>query len=184
MAAAIGIITIGGLLVLSGLKGVGITDLISGAVGGTLNPAGGRKEFTSTSAVSNTESNSTDGPVSGTPKDIIDDVVLPIARASGVPATPGGVAIKNATHGPTVTGNQSDHQGPPRVAWAADLSNGSAPTPQMDKLAAALAKRFDIPWTGSGLVTATSGGYRYQLIYRTMQGGNHFNHVHFGVRKT
>jgi hypothetical protein len=68
------------------------------------------------------------------------------------------------------------------VAWAADISNGSSPTPEMDKLARMLAKRFDIPWTGSGLVNAVHGGYRYQLIYRTMAGGNHYNHVHFGVR--
>jgi len=46
MAAAIGLITIGGLLVASALKGVGLTDLIAGVVGGTkLNPAGGSKEF-------------------------------------------------------------------------------------------------------------------------------------------
>lgn len=45
MAAAIGLITIGGILVVSALKGVGITDLISGAVGGKLNPAGGTKTF-------------------------------------------------------------------------------------------------------------------------------------------
>jgi hypothetical protein len=62
------------------------------------------------------------------------------------------------------------------------MSNGSNPTPEMDKLARSLAKRFDIPWSGSGLVSAVHGGYRYQLIYRTTQGGNHFNHVHFGVR--
>jgi hypothetical protein len=52
----------------------------------------------------------------------------------------------------------------------------------MDALARSLAKRFDIPWSGAGLVNATHGGYRYQLIYRTNLGGNHFNHVHFGVR--
>lgn len=52
----------------------------------------------------------------------------------------------------------------------------------MDKLARRLAQRFDIPRSGSGLVNATHGGYRYQLIYRAMEGGNHFNDVHFGVR--
>ena len=45
MAAAIGLITIGGILIASALKGVGITDLIAGAVGGQLNPAGGSKQF-------------------------------------------------------------------------------------------------------------------------------------------
>ena len=88
----------------------------------------------------------------------------------------------NAAHGTTNTGNRSDHQGPPNVAWAADISNGGSPTPEMDKLARSLAHRFGIPWSGSGLVNATIGGYRYQLIYRTTQGGNHFNHVHFGVK--
>jgi hypothetical protein len=88
----------------------------------------------------------------------------------------------NAAHGPTNTGNRSDHQGPGNVAWAADISNGGSPTPEMDKLARSLAQRFGIPWSGAGLVNATHGGYRYQLIYRTMEGGNHFNHVHFGVK--
>lgn len=45
MAAAIGLITVGGILIASALKGVGITDLIAGAVGGQLNPAGGSKQF-------------------------------------------------------------------------------------------------------------------------------------------
>ena len=68
------------------------------------------------------------------------------------------------------------------MALAADMSNGGSPTPEMDKLARRLAQRFDIPRSGSGLVNATHGGYRYQLIYRAMEGGNHFNDVHFGVR--
>jgi hypothetical protein len=82
----------------------------------------------------------------------------------------------------TVTGGRSDHQGPPTVAWAADISNGGSPTPEMDRLARRLAQRFGIDWRGSGLVNAAHSGYRFQLIYRTYVGGNHFNHVHFGVR--
>jgi peptidoglycan hydrolase-like protein with peptidoglycan-binding domain len=122
------------------------------------------------------------GVIEGTPKHIIDQIVLPIAQQSGVHRTPAENDAANARHGPTNTGGRSDHQGPPTVAWAADMSNGSSPTPQMDALARSLAKRFDIPWSGAGLVNATHGGYRYQLIYRTNLGGNHFNHVHFGVR--
>jgi hypothetical protein len=122
----------------------------------------------------------------GSPRAIIERVVLPLARkhhmASGI--TSAGVAAANARHGPTVSGGTSDHQGPPSVAWAADMSNGSAPTPQMDALAKDLAEAFDIPWTGSGLVSKVKGLYRYQLIYRTYEGGNHFNHCHFGVRKS
>ena len=124
----------------------------------------------------------TTGAIEGTPKHIIDTIVLPIAQQSGINRTSAENDAANARHGPTNTGNRSDHQGPGNVAWAADISNGSSPTPEMDKLARTLAKRFDIPWSGSGLVNATHGGYRYQLIYRTTQGGNHFNHVHFGVR--
>jgi peptidoglycan hydrolase-like protein with peptidoglycan-binding domain len=122
------------------------------------------------------------GAIEGTPKHIIDQIVLPIAQQCGVHRTPAENDAANARHGPTNTGGRSDHQGPPNVAWAADMSNGGSPTPQMDALAKSLAKRFDIPWTGAGLVNATHGGYRYQLIYRTNQGGNHYNHVHFGVR--
>ena len=122
------------------------------------------------------------GAIEGTPKHIIDTIVLPIAQQCGINRTVAMNDAGNASHGTTNTGNRSDHQGPPDVAWAADISNGGNPTPEMDKLARSLAQRFGIPWTGSGLVNATHGGYRYQLIYRTTQGGNHFNHVHFGVK--
>jgi peptidoglycan hydrolase-like protein with peptidoglycan-binding domain len=124
----------------------------------------------------------TSGPIEGTPEHIIDNIVLPIAQRCGINRTPAENDAANARHGATNTGGRSDHQGPGNVAWAADMSNGSSPTPEMDKLARALAQRFDIPWNGSGLVNAVHGGYRYQLIYRTMTGGNHYNHVHFGVR--
>ncbi len=124
----------------------------------------------------------TSGPIEGAPKHIIDAIVLPIAWQCGINRTVAMNDAGNAAHGTTNTGNRSDHQGPPNVAWAADISNGGSPTPEMDKLARSLAQRFGIPWSGSGLVNATIGGYRYQLIYRTMQGGNHFNHVHFGVK--
>lgn len=125
----------------------------------------------------------TAGPVPAglTAKQVIDRLVLPIAARSGIHLTAEQVTAANAVHGPTVTGGRSDHQGPPDVAWAADMSNGTT-TPQEDRLAQALADRFGIPWTGSGLVSATHGGYRFQLIYRTLEGGDHFNHVHFGVR--
>jgi peptidoglycan hydrolase-like protein with peptidoglycan-binding domain len=124
----------------------------------------------------------TSGPIEGAPKHIIDAIVLPIAQECGIARSPAENDAANARHGTTNTGNRSDHQGPPNVAWAADISNGGSPTPEMDKLARSLAQRFNIPWSGAGLVNATHGGYRYQLIYRTTQGGNHFNHVHFGVK--
>jgi hypothetical protein len=118
------------------------------------------------------------------PKNIIDTIVVPIAQKHGMVTgiDPQAIVTANAAHGPTVSGGTSDHQGPPEFAWASDMSNGQAPTPQMDALAKDLGITFGIPWPGSGLVSKTKDGYRYQLIYRTMEGGNHFNHVHFGVR--
>ncbi len=122
--------------------------------------------------------------IKGSPKAIIDTIVVPIARRNAIGVTAASVAAANAAHSVlTTSGNRSDHKGPPNVAWAADLSNGSAPTPQMDKLAADLANTFGIPWSGSGLVNHNAGGYRYQLIYRTDKGGNHFDHVHLGVKR-
>ena len=94
------------------------------------------------------------------------------------------VRERNAAHGPTIHGTRSDHQGPPEWAWAADISNGSSPTPEMDRLARRIAKWLGVPWNGSGLVNHyLPNGYRVQLIYRTNLGGNHYNHVHVGIRR-
>jgi len=129
----------------------------------------------------------TGGPVDGTPRQIINEIVLPIAREEGINISVDENDAANARHGPTTSGGTSDHQGPPDVRWAADMSNGTSPTPQMDALFKRLAKRFDISVTSSGytwgLFNATHDGYRFQLIYRTTEGGNHYNHVHFGVAK-
>lgn len=118
-----------------------------------------------------------------TPKTVIDKIVLPIARSHGIHVTPASVAAANSRHGPTVSGGRSDHQGPPDKAWAADMSNGGHPTPQMDALAKELAKVFGLHWSGAGLVDRTAFGFKFQLIYRTNTGGNHFNHVHFGLHR-
>jgi hypothetical protein len=119
------------------------------------------------------------GVLEGTPEEIVNQVV-DYAHANGFPAvTRATVRAANATHGPTVSGGRSDHQGPPETAWAADISNGTT-TPEEDALAQAISDAFDIPWNGSGLVTVARGKYEIQLIYRTMEGGDHFTHVHFG----
>ncbi len=123
------------------------------------------------------------GTATGSPKHIIDTVVIPIARQNGIQITVASNDGANARHGTTVSGNRSDHQGPPEFAWASDMSNGYSPTPQMDSLARDLATQFDIPWSGSGAVSTTTGGYRFQMIYRSNVGGNHYNHVHFGIKK-
>jgi hypothetical protein len=76
----------------------------------------------------------------------------------------------------------SDHHVSQRRSDAVDLSNGSSPTPQMDRTARQIAALLDVPdWRG-GVLNRSINGYRVQLIYRTNVGGNHFNHVHVGVR--
>lgn len=124
------------------------------------------------------------GELTGTPESIVNGVVE-YAHANGFPnITAETVRVANAAHSVlTTSNNTSDHKGPPEVAWAADFSNGSSPTPQMDALARAIAGAFSIPWEGSGLVSAGNAEYRLQLIYRTCGGGDHWNHVHFGVKK-
>jgi hypothetical protein len=119
-------------------------------------------------------------PIEGTPKHVIDTIVLPIAAACGIVRTPAEIVAANAAHSLlTDSGKRSDHKGPPDHAWAADMSNGTSPTPQMDELARRLAARFGIPWNGSGLRTTSGHGYRFQLIYRE---AGHYNHVHFGLK--
>ena len=121
------------------------------------------------------------GELSGTPEQIVNRVVL-YANAHGFPAvTVDSVRAANIRHSAlTSSGNPSDHKGPPDLAWAADISNGSSPTPEMDALAAAIASAFDIPWTGAGLVNHTADGYRLQLIYRAAE---HYDHIHLGVKR-
>lgn len=125
--------------------------------------------------------------LSGTPKDVVDNVVIPIAKQLKFDVTAKSVGAANSQHSDTTTsGNLSDHAGPPARAWAADISNGSSPTPQMDELARKLADCFGVKWSGSGGPTANKDGYRIQLIYRTSAGsayGDHMDHVHIGIAK-
>ena len=74
----------------------------------------------------------------------------------------------------------SDHNTVQRRSFAADLSNGSRPTPQMDRtarqIAAAIGRRG---WRG-GLLNHVENGLRLQLIWRYE---GHYDHVHVGVRR-
>jgi len=76
----------------------------------------------------------------------------------------------------------SDHHVSQGHSFAADLSNGSNPTPQMDATARTLAKALGHPEFQAGVLNVSHGSARAQLLWRTNVGGNHFNHVHFGVR--
>jgi len=130
---------------------------------------------------------------SGTPKNVIDRLVLPVARKHGINVTVASVTAANATHGSTKGGSRSDHEGPPSEAWAVDAGIGPdirgggnrAGAIKGDALAKELAGMFDIPWTGAGIRENTAHGYRYQLIWRfdSAQAGNQFHHVLFGVKR-
>lgn len=91
MAAAIGLITIGGILIASALKGVGITDLIAGAVGGPLNPAGGTKAFPDDATVLGDPATAPDGTQVDT-GDILSSIQKP------------GQAGSPVAHGTSVSG--------------------------------------------------------------------------------
>ena len=101
------------------------------------------------------------------------------------------IVTTGTNHSPTTTsGNVSDHwdghaadlgsvrNGFPatgggygdKIAEAAFLAAGEPPGSARDKAA-----------TG-GLYTIERDGLRIQIIYKTYEGGDHFNHVHVGVR--
>jgi hypothetical protein len=123
------------------------------------------------------------GKLRGTPEQIVNRVVL-YAHDHGFPSvTPASVRAANDAHSILTTTNTiSDHKGPPDVAWAADISNGTT-TREEDTLARTLATAFHLTWPGAGLVTGGTSQYRIQLIYRTCGGGDHFTHVHFGIKR-
>ena len=104
----------------------------------------------------------------------------PVRRAIRV-GRRNGLTVTSTKRNKLSTG--SDHHVSQKRSFAADLSNGNQPTPQMDRtarrIAAALGHRG---WRG-GVLTVTGQGIRAQLLYRTNVGGNHFNHVHFGCRR-
>jgi hypothetical protein len=96
----------------------------------------------------------------------------------------GGLAVtstkRDTQH--TASGGVSDHWVGSKTAYAYDLSGTVA---RMDKAAAALMAVLGIPWDGRSAIVqnVTRFGYRLQILYRTHVGGNHFDHIHLGVRK-
>jgi hypothetical protein len=76
----------------------------------------------------------------------------------------------------------SDHHTSQKSSDAVDLSNGGRPTPEMDRVAKQIASLLGVPNWNGGVLCRVCSGYRVQLLYKTYVGGNHFNHVHVGVR--
>jgi hypothetical protein len=94
------------------------------------------------------------------------------------------------------SGSRSDHDVGNRDAYAYDISNGSAPTKEMDRTAYRIMRELGFKDYEMGQPINTSRGvktiktdrgtYRVQVIYRgsgAAFGGNHLNHVHIGVKR-
>jgi len=81
----------------------------------------------------------------------------------------------------TASGGRSDHWQGSTDSYAYDLSGS---VDEMDAAARALMAALGIRWDGGELVRdVTRFGYRLQILYRTHVGGNHFDHIHIGVRR-
>lgn len=83
----------------------------------------------------------------------------------------------------TSSGNVSDHYRGNTSANARDLAGS---VPDMDRAAVAIARRLGLKGYKKGQpleATVTRNGIRYQVLYRTHTGGNHFDHIHVGARR-
>ena len=87
----------------------------------------------------------------------------------------------------TASGGVSDHWSGSTSSYAVDLAwGGERPTDSSDRAAseivAALGGPRDWGRTGGNFVV-TRNGLRWQVIYRSDVGGNHWNHIHVGVKR-
>lgn len=107
---------------------------------------------------------------------------MALARLSGLTIT----SSKRGTRS-TASGGTSDHWVGNTNAYAVDLGwGGSSPTAQADAAASRIVAALggSASWGSSGGVfNTTLNGLRFQVIYRSNVGGNHFNHIHVGVKK-
>jgi hypothetical protein len=118
----------------------------------------------------------TSGPWGGAEK--FADFAARLARREGCSV----VSAKRSTES-TLSGGVSDHWSGATHSYAVDLGECdlSFPGGAADRAARAIAAAFDLP-AHTGVVTAIRGRYRIQLLWQTYVGGDHYNHVHVGVR--
>jgi len=153
MPTAIGLITLGAVFVYSALKGVGLTDVLSGVAGKKLDPKGG--DFTATSASGSSSKTSAKGNASGEIVELFYDPLGGWDCESGGCRSIGAIGghsnhvhiagdkavveelirIAQSDFNLKVTsrnrpGDTDSHHGPDPID-AADLSNGTSPTPDM-----------------------------------------------------
>lgn len=113
-----------------------------------------------------------------------------ISRRSGLPIE---LISANRPGSRTISGNRSDHADGRALdihALAVGQPGGTPETERRgDKIAFHAARAVGIP-VGQAKQFARSGGdlstefagYRVQILWKTWTGGNHFNHVHVGIR--
>lgn len=98
---------------------------------------------------------------------------------------PGGVKVGTGTNHNrmTTSGNVSDH-------WEGNAADLSATGAAGDKIATAALVYAGVSPNKArtmakkgGLYNVVKNGVRYQIIWKTNIGGNHYDHVHVGVRK-
>ncbi|MGI8727337.1 MAG: lytic transglycosylase domain-containing protein [Solirubrobacterales bacterium] len=105
------------------------------------------------------------------------DLALRLARRYGCDFT----SAKRSTQS-TASGGTSDHWIGSTTAYAYDISDSTCSREKLDQFARELAVVFRLPGH-EGVVSATRGTYRVQLLWKTYVGGDHFNHVHIGIRR-
>lgn len=185
MPIAFAALTLAGIMLYSGLKGLSIMEVLAGEKGTPLDPRGGQNVVAKNQTVEQTQRSTlaAGGTWGGSkaPADALRDIAR---EASG-----GSVKVissKRATKG-TASGGVSDHWVGKTDAYAYDLSDDDEPSPGMDKAAVAIMAALGASYDGkSELVfntTTAVPGYRIQVLYRTQVGGNHNNHIHVGVDK-
>ena len=83
----------------------------------------------------------------------------------------------------TASGGVSDHWAGSTGSYAMDLP-GTPGDGRTDASAQRIVAALGGPknWGGGNFVT-TLNGYRYQVIWKSNVGGNHYDHIHVGVRK-
>jgi hypothetical protein len=102
--------------------------------------------------------------------------------ATGI--SPAGIAAANAPPRATTSGGRSDHQGPPSYRVGVGHVERLRHAVRRKRSPRSIARMFGIGYRSSGgAFNRTAYGFRFQLIHRSMIGGNHYNHVHFGVRR-
>lgn len=120
--------------------------------------------------------NDTSGPWGGAQK--FAELAVRLAEREGCSVT----SAKRSTES-TLSGGVSDHWQGARHSYAVDLGGCDLGFPggAADRVARAVAAAFGLPGH-TGVVSAYRGRYRIQLLWQTYEGGDHYNHVHVGIR--